>query len=409
MSHRGSVVGGGGAGRRRRRRRNGCAGPRWVWVMRPWRSLLPALLAALRAPRGLAPPWRWRPRSSRLVARPGHRAAAPHGHRARLARAAQASRRRGVPAARGRSACGLPPRRAAGRGRGGDAPATIGRPRSPRSERLVPAERPRDERRRARRRRACPGRGRVATGCRRVAQGDSIASRATGYYVVLEARRHTADGRVAVAGVLIWAHPAVPDRSRSLAELFRAADRGRPRGLPAGHRPRQSPTCSTTRSPRPPAPGCSSACGRSRRSRGRPRSSPTSAEAGLVTWLVLLTLALGLSVARRPARADRPSGGSRVAAGARAGRPRARTPAAVLACHLLPAAARSAVWLRRRARARGHPADDRRRLALAPAASTTMVRSGARQRCCCSRPRISSAASAAASHRRRMACRSASG
>ena len=53
------------------------------------------------------------------------------------------------------------------------------------------------------------------------AEGDSIGSRATGYYVVLEARRHSTEGRTAVAGVLIWAHPAVPDRSRSLAELFR--------------------------------------------------------------------------------------------------------------------------------------------------------------------------------------------
>ena len=54
-----------------------------------------------------------------------------------------------------------------------------------------------------------------------VAEGDSVGARATGYYVVLEARRHSADGHTAVAGVLVWAHPAVPDRSRSLAELFR--------------------------------------------------------------------------------------------------------------------------------------------------------------------------------------------
>src|SRR5215216_3562934 len=52
-------------------------------------------------------------------------------------------------------------------------------------------------------------------------QGDSFAARTSGYYVVLEARRHSPDGRSAVAGVLIWAHPAVPDRGRSLAELFR--------------------------------------------------------------------------------------------------------------------------------------------------------------------------------------------
>ena len=53
------------------------------------------------------------------------------------------------------------------------------------------------------------------------AEGDSIDARATGYYVVLEARRHSPDGRTAIAGVLVWAHRAVPDRSRSLAELFR--------------------------------------------------------------------------------------------------------------------------------------------------------------------------------------------
>jgi signal transduction histidine kinase len=52
-------------------------------------------------------------------------------------------------------------------------------------------------------------------------QGDSITSRASGYYVVLEARRHSPNGYAAVATVLIWAHPAVPDRGRSLAELFR--------------------------------------------------------------------------------------------------------------------------------------------------------------------------------------------
>jgi signal transduction histidine kinase len=55
-----------------------------------------------------------------------------------------------------------------------------------------------------------------------LAQGDTIASRASRYYVVLDARRHSADGRVALASVLIWAHPAVPDRGRSLTELFRA-------------------------------------------------------------------------------------------------------------------------------------------------------------------------------------------
>jgi signal transduction histidine kinase len=52
-------------------------------------------------------------------------------------------------------------------------------------------------------------------------EGDSVGSRSTGYYVELEARRHTPEGGVAIAGVLIWAHPAVADRDRSLAQLFR--------------------------------------------------------------------------------------------------------------------------------------------------------------------------------------------
>jgi hypothetical protein len=53
------------------------------------------------------------------------------------------------------------------------------------------------------------------------ATGDSIAVRMTGYYVVLEARRHSANGKVAVASVLVWAHASVPERDRSLAEILR--------------------------------------------------------------------------------------------------------------------------------------------------------------------------------------------
>ena len=236
------------------------------------------------------------------------------------------------------------------------------------------------------------------------AQGDSIGSRATGYYVVLEARRHTADGRVAVAGVLIWAHPAVPDRGRSLAELFRertevglmvyppntapdSADvfdyeeptTAGPRLLfsvrpgPAGAGHRQGAGLRA----REPAGHLARAARRSRLASAWPdgRSSASRSSAALV-WL----------------------------AGARAGRAGARTPAAVLARHLLPAAARPALGLRRRARARGHPAHDRRRLALAASGSPgagTASRSAAR--CCWPRP-TSSAASAAASRRRPTAC-----
>ena len=130
-------------------------------------------------------------------------------------------------------------------------------------------------------------------------RGDSIGSRATGYYVELEARRHTRDGRVAVAGVLIWAHPAVPDRGRSLAELFRARTEV---GLTV-YRPNTAPDSAdvfdyeepTTAGPRllfsvrpiPPEQGTAKEFAYERGSRA-------------VTWLVLAVLALGLSVAARP-------------------------------------------------------------------------------------------------------------
>ena len=55
------------------------------------------------------------------------------------------------------------------------------------------------------------------------AAGDSIASASSQYYVTLESRRHSARDRVTVANVLVWAHPAVPDRAGSLAERFRAS------------------------------------------------------------------------------------------------------------------------------------------------------------------------------------------
>lgn len=52
------------------------------------------------------------------------------------------------------------------------------------------------------------------------AVGDSIAARSSGYYVILETRRHVGD-RTVVASVLIWADPIVVDGDRSVAERFR--------------------------------------------------------------------------------------------------------------------------------------------------------------------------------------------
>jgi two-component system nitrogen regulation sensor histidine kinase NtrY len=129
--------------------------------------------------------------------------------------------------------------------------------------------------------------------------GDSIGSRATGYYVVLEARRHSGDGRVATAGVLIWAHPAVPDRGRSLAELFRARTEVGLTVYPPNAAPDSADVFDyeepTTVGPRllfsvqpiPPEQGIAKQLAFGPASR-------------LVTWLVLALLALGLGVAVVP-------------------------------------------------------------------------------------------------------------
>ncbi|MEO6056200.1 MAG: ATP-binding protein [Gemmatimonadales bacterium] len=132
-----------------------------------------------------------------------------------------------------------------------------------------------------------------------VARGDSIGSRTTGYYVELEARRHGAVGRTAVAGVLIWAHPAVPDRSRSLAELFRARTEVGLTVYPPNTAPDSADVYDyeepTTAGPRllfsvrpvPPEQGAAKELAFERASRA-------------VTWLVLVVLALGMSVATGP-------------------------------------------------------------------------------------------------------------
>ena len=132
-----------------------------------------------------------------------------------------------------------------------------------------------------------------------LARGDSIGSRATGYYVELEARRHTLDGRTAVAGVLIWAHPAVPDRGRSLAELFRARTEVGLTVYPPNAAPDSADVFDyeepTTAGPRllfsvrpvPPEQGTAKELAYDRGSRA-------------VAWLVLVVLALGLSIGSRP-------------------------------------------------------------------------------------------------------------
>ncbi len=51
--------------------------------------------------------------------------------------------------------------------------------------------------------------------------GAPVSLHWTRYYAMLEVRRPAAGGDTVVASVLLWAHPAVPDRSGSLAESFR--------------------------------------------------------------------------------------------------------------------------------------------------------------------------------------------
>ena len=132
------------------------------------------------------------------------------------------------------------------------------------------------------------------------ADGDSIDVRATGYYVVLEARRHSPDGRTAVAGMLVWAHRAVPDRARSLAELFRERTEVGLRVYPRGTAPDsldvfdyEEPTTAGPRllfsvRPIPPEQGTAKQLAYERGSRA-------------VTWLVLVTVAFALSLAVHPA------------------------------------------------------------------------------------------------------------
>ncbi|HEX2220357.1 MAG TPA: ATP-binding protein [Gemmatimonadales bacterium] len=132
-----------------------------------------------------------------------------------------------------------------------------------------------------------------------LAEGDSIGARANGYYVVLEARRHSPDGRIAVAGVLIWAHPAVPDRSRSLAELFRESTEVGLAVYPPGAAPDsidvfdyEEPTTAGPRvlfsvQPIPPEQGTA----KQRAYVGGSR---------LATWLILLAMGFALSLTASP-------------------------------------------------------------------------------------------------------------
>ena len=218
------------------------------------------------------------------------------------------------------------------------------------------------------------------------AEGDSIGSRATGYYVVLEARRHSAEGRTAVAGVLIWAHPAVPDRSRSLAELFREGTEVGLAVYPPGTAPDsvdvfdyEEPTTAGPRllfsvQPVPPEQGTA-------------KQRAYAGGSRIATWLILLAMGLALSLTARPVERFAVLGGAALARGPRAGRRRAQSPAALLA--------RRPSSVRCSARSRARPARSRSPARCSPSPAYGSGAGGFRGAgtawwsvsSCCSRPR----------------------
>ncbi|HEU5169051.1 MAG TPA: ATP-binding protein, partial [Gemmatimonadales bacterium] len=126
--------------------------------------------------------------------------------------------------------------------------------------------------------------------------GDSIRVRASGYYVVLEARRHSPGGRVAVASALVWAHPAVPEGERSLArQLHRRTDVGltvySPASAPAHpdlfqYREPGSAGVLFSVVPSPPE-------------QGKARELMVRRGGRALTWLLLVVVVAGVGLARR--------------------------------------------------------------------------------------------------------------
>ena len=130
-------------------------------------------------------------------------------------------------------------------------------------------------------------------------EGDSVTSRASGYYVVLEARRHSPDGRAAVATVLIWAHPAVPDRGRSLAELFRARTEVGLAVYPPGAAP-DSPDVSDYEEPTTAGPRLLFSVQPVPPEQGSARELAFERGSRAVLLLALLTLTVALALASTP-------------------------------------------------------------------------------------------------------------
>jgi two-component system nitrogen regulation sensor histidine kinase NtrY len=129
--------------------------------------------------------------------------------------------------------------------------------------------------------------------------GDSIRVRASGYYVVLEALRHSPNGRVAIASALIWAHPSVPQRDRSLAEqIRRRTDVGLTVFTPADA-PSDEPDLLHYREPGPEAARLLLSLLPSPPEQGEARQLTFQRGGRPLTWLLLIILVVGVACSRR--------------------------------------------------------------------------------------------------------------
>jgi signal transduction histidine kinase len=129
--------------------------------------------------------------------------------------------------------------------------------------------------------------------------GDSIRVRTSGYYVVLEARRHSPNGRVAVASVLVWAHPSVPERDRSLAEQIRRRTDVAIGVYPPDEAP-ADPDVIRYREPGAAAAPTLLALLPSPPEQGAARQLTLQKGGRPITWLLILILVVAVAFARRP-------------------------------------------------------------------------------------------------------------
>ena len=131
------------------------------------------------------------------------------------------------------------------------------------------------------------------------AAGDSIAVRATRYYLVLETRRHSAEGRVAVASVLVRADSSVPDRAGSLVERFRERTGVGLAVFPAGTAP-DGPDVFAYEEPTPAGPRLLFSVRPVPPEQGAAKETMLAVSRRAVVWLAIAVLALALVTTPAP-------------------------------------------------------------------------------------------------------------